>query len=109
MIFHWPQIVIVILSVLGLTNHIIKHGTPNQHSRSGVLSALTPIAIVTGVLYAGEFFKVFSWPQMAMVVYWTINFARATSDVPILPYNGYRSAGMLTIFNAIAYAGGFYG
>ena len=55
----WPQITIIVLIAVAVTQAMIKHGEPKRENHSFFVTVIGAL-IEVGVLYAGGFFDVLS-------------------------------------------------
>ncbi|QPB08675.1 hypothetical protein KB681_gp37 [Burkholderia phage Mica] len=55
MTLHWPQIVYLALSLIGIGVQCAKHGKPRE-GKENVFGTLFATAVVCWLLYAGGFF-----------------------------------------------------
>ena len=56
MTFHWPQIALIVIIMMGFAVQVEKHGEPRMDSYNAWFS-LVSLVIVFSILYLGGFFK----------------------------------------------------
>ena len=109
MILHWPQITLILLSVIGLVMAVRQHGQTTTQT-STIWSAIFTFGLIAWIQYKGGFFDSTGIPQLIMIIYFGLAIGNSMMNTgKQVKYHMYRGISYAVVYQGAMIAGGFYG
>jgi hypothetical protein len=107
----WPQIVLILLFLITTFHAITNHGSETIVKPSKIYAKVGGAIIYIAILWAGDYFDSFYWPQFitlaGVIIHQSVSIFEESTGKP-KRINAFTIIPSALFWNAILYSGGFY-